>query len=178
MLNIEHYRKIIPAQTLLGSVRAALLPDKLKNLFSRHFHTHGMPTESPEEELLRVCFFCLLLKSAELQYKILFPSFAKSSFITLYVLYFIQKLTHGENQAIKSAKLAATFHLCCVAKQDNLFLLRMYQEQTSLAKVFFVSFNFTLKLDHAHFLPNCSSYSLPYLFGLYLNVCSWCGIII
>ena len=127
MLNIEHYRKIIPAQTLLGSVRVALLPDKLKNLFSRHLHTHGMPTESTEEEIMRVCVFCLLLKSAELQYKILFPSFAKSSFIALCVLYFIQKLTHGENEAIKSATLAATFHLCSVAKQGNVFLLRMYQ---------------------------------------------------
>ena len=80
MLNIEQYRKIIPAQKLLGSVRVALLPDGLMNLFSRHMHTHGMPTESLEEELLRVCVFSLLLKSAELRYKILFPSSAKSSF--------------------------------------------------------------------------------------------------
>jgi hypothetical protein len=115
VVNVEQYRKIIPAQKLLGSVRVALLPDRLKNLFIRHMHTHGMPTESLEEELLRVCVFCLLLNPAELQYKILFPSFAKSSFITLDVLYFIWKLTHGENQAIRSGNLTSTFHFCCVS---------------------------------------------------------------
>ena len=80
MLNIEQYRKIIPAQTLLGSVRVTLLPDELKNLFSRHFHTHEMPTESLEEELLRVCVFCLLLKSAELQYKIFLSFICQDQF--------------------------------------------------------------------------------------------------
>ena len=49
MLNIEQYRKIIPAQKLLGSVRVALLPDRLKNLFGGHMHTREMPTESLEE---------------------------------------------------------------------------------------------------------------------------------
>ena len=61
-----------------------------------------------------VCVLCLLLKSAEVQYKIHCPSFTKSSVITLDVLYFIWKLTCGENQAIDSANLAATFHFCCV----------------------------------------------------------------
>ena len=56
MLNIEQYRKIIPAQKLLGSVRVALLPDGLKDLFSGHMHTREMPTESLEEALLPVCF--------------------------------------------------------------------------------------------------------------------------
>jgi hypothetical protein len=89
VLNIEEYRKIIPAQKLLGSVRVVLLPDRLKNLFGRHMHTHEMPTESLEEELLRVCVFSLLLKSAELRYKILFPSFAKSRFYLFIYLFLI-----------------------------------------------------------------------------------------
>jgi hypothetical protein len=63
MLDVEHYQKIVPAQKLLGSVRVALLPDILKNLFRRHMHTRGMPTESQEEELLRVCVFCVCFSS-------------------------------------------------------------------------------------------------------------------
>lgn len=91
-------------------------------------HTHGMPDESlAEVSVFRVCVFFLLLKCAELQYKILFPSLAKSCLVTLDVLYFIWNLTHGENQTIDSANLAETFHFCYFTEQGNLFLFRMYQ---------------------------------------------------
>jgi hypothetical protein len=91
VLNIEQYRKIIPAQKLLESVRVALLPDGLKNLFSRQMHTRGMPTEFMEKDLMRVCVFSLLLKSAELRYKIIFPSFCREQvlFIYLFIIIFL-----------------------------------------------------------------------------------------
>lgn len=102
-------------------------------------------------------FSFLLLKCAELQYKILFPSLAKSSLVTLDVLYFVWKLTHGENQAIESANLAETFHLRYVTEQGNLFLFRMYQVHVDRSPNFcswgfYVSFNFALKLGHTRFL--------------------------
>jgi len=62
VLNIEQYRKIILGMKLLESVE--LLTFHMKNLFSGHKNTLEMPTE---QDLLWVCVFSLLLKSAELQ---------------------------------------------------------------------------------------------------------------
>lgn len=133
-MNVDKHWYIIPTLMSLGTVRNALLPNVLKNLLTRHRYTHEMLNESAQEvsevlevsevSQIQVCVFFLLLKFAELQYKIIFASYAKSSLMALVSVYFIVKLTHCENEAIDSANVAETFHVCCVAEQGNLISLQ------------------------------------------------------